>query len=815
MTATVSAADFRQQFAEAIRAAGLTPPAEIVADGAIHRFAPNGRPSDKAGFYILHGDGVPAGSFGDWRTSKTYAWRADLGRKLTRAEETAHRARVKEMRRKREAEEVKRHTEARQEAQQLWGSAKDANDTHPYLKRKGVKAHGLKVDGQGRLLVPLKIGAEWHSLQTIAGDGKKLFLTGGRVAGAYFLIGTKDQAEKDRLLCVAEGFATAASIHEAAGYTVVAAFNAGNLMPVAQYLKKQFPGLRLLLCADDDAATQGNPGLTKAKEAARVVGGLLAVPHFGADRPKGISDFNDLAQLRGMQAVKAAIDAAVNGVAVIDEANEERAAIAGEGHSPVLPRSDSQETEEGDEIRPLGYTDDAITLAFSANHVDSLRYVPEWGWAEWDGSRWHIVPDVKILDLARQVCRAIAKHCAMDPALSVPRKENFSRAILSAKTVAAVAKLSCGDPRHLSQAKDWDSDLWLFNTPGGTVELRTGKLRAHSQRDRIAKISNATPRGDCPLWKAFLDQITAGSLELQGYLRRVVGYALAGDPSEEVVIFLYGSGGNGKGTFLDAIQYAFGEYATTASMDTFTETQGERHPADLAKLAGKRLVIAQEVDEGKRWDEARLKSLTGRDVISARFMRKDYFDFRPQFSLLIAGNHKPALKTVDDAIRRRLHLVPFEVSIPQEKRNKDLKTALRSEADGILAWAVRGCLEWQQQGLNPPAAVIDATKDYLEDEDVFGQWVKFFCLVGRGYSEPSGLLYASWRRWKENRGEHPGSQKKFSATLAGRGFELDRTDSVRKLTGIRLTDEERIATKALLDRAKADRDLFERGRDDA
>ncbi len=776
-----------EQFQRAIQQEGITPPVEVIADGAIHRFSSNGRVGDKAGWYMLFPDGVPAGSFGDWRTNAHHTWRADIGRRLTAAEEAAHASRVEEMRRTRKAEEDRRRTEARQECAALWDSATAAPDDHPYLARKQVRPCGLRVDQKGRLLVPLRVAGDLHSLQTIDGDGRKLFFPGGRVSGCYFVIGDKARADEERLLCVAEGFATAATIHAATGHTTVVAFNTGNLLPVTKDLRKRFPDYQLVLCADNDTATEGNPGLTKATEAAKAVGGALAVPEFGTDQAG--SDFNDLALVHGLERVKTAIDAA-------KPVGDQKSAIESANNSEAVPpRTRPRRGEEGDDIRPSGYTDDAITLVFSNHHADKLRYVPEWGWVEWQGTHWNVIPDVKVFDLARVICRSVALHCSVDPTLSVHKKDALNRTILSVKTIAAVSRLACGDARHLSRSAQWDADLWLFNTPGGTIDLRTGTLRYHKQSDQITKISNSTPRGTCPLWNAFLSQVTGGSTEIQDYLRRVVGYALAGDPSEEVVIFLYGPGGNGKGTFLDAVQHAFGEYATTASMDTFTQAQGERHPTDIAKLAGKRLVVAQEVDEGKRWDEARLKSLTGRDVISARFMRKDYFDFRPQFSLLIAGNHKPALKTVDDAIRRRLHLVPFTISIPLEQRDKDLKSSLRSEADGILAWAVQGCLEWQRYGLNPPAAVLEATKNYLEDEDVLGQWLKHSCLVGPGFDEPSGALFASYRRWKESRGEHPGSQKKFSGTLSNRGFILERTSSARRIRGLRLTDEERVSVE--------------------
>jgi putative DNA primase/helicase len=268
--------DTISQFRDAIRSAGLMPPDIIEADGALHRFSSNGKRGDDAGWYLLHGDGVPAGSFGDWRTDQTRTWRADIGRTLSPADQAAHRAKVEAMRREREAEEAKRKAEARERANRIWAEAGPCVD-HAYLTRKRIKANGARLY-KDALLIPMRANGEVHSLQFIDADGKKRFLSGGRVKGCYFSIGpTKGAAA----LCIAEGFATAATIHEATGYPVAVAFNAGNLGPVAKAMRKRFPAVPLIVCADDDRFTPGNPGMAKATEAARSVGGLLAIPDFG------------------------------------------------------------------------------------------------------------------------------------------------------------------------------------------------------------------------------------------------------------------------------------------------------------------------------------------------------------------------------------------------------------------------------------------------------------------------------------------------------------------------------------------------------
>jgi putative DNA primase/helicase len=268
--------DAVQQFRDAIQAAGVTPPDVIEADGKLRRFSSNGKRGDGAGWCLLFGDGIPAGCFGDWRTGFTQTWRADIGRALTPAEEAAHRDKTQAMRREREADEARRKAEAQTRADAIWLAATPAPDGHAYLTRKGIKPHGARLH-KGALVIPMRADGTVHSLQFIGEDGNKRFLTGGRLAGCYFSIGNMKGAEA---LCIAEGFATGATIHEATGYPVVVAFNAGNLLAVAKTMREKFSDLPLILCADDDRFTPGNPGLSKATEAARAVGGLLVMPEF-------------------------------------------------------------------------------------------------------------------------------------------------------------------------------------------------------------------------------------------------------------------------------------------------------------------------------------------------------------------------------------------------------------------------------------------------------------------------------------------------------------------------------------------------------
>ena len=290
--------DLTDQFKLAIAAKGLVPPNEIVGDGEIHRFGSNDKPSNKDGWYTLHTNGIAAGAFGDWREGFTENWCSKTDTSMTKAERFAHRERVKAMQRQREDDLEQRQQSAAAVALKRWQIASLCTH-HGYLARKGVQPSGVKIEGS-KLLIPMRETASTvHSLQTIVPDGTKMFMSGGRVKGCYFGIGKPKGA-----LIVCEGYATGASIHEATNVAVAVAFNAGNLLPVATALHKKYPDLAIAIAADDDHLTEGNPGLNYAKEAALAVGGFAVAPHFPAGRPPKATDFNDLAALVGLDAVR-------------------------------------------------------------------------------------------------------------------------------------------------------------------------------------------------------------------------------------------------------------------------------------------------------------------------------------------------------------------------------------------------------------------------------------------------------------------------------------------------------------------------------
>jgi putative DNA primase/helicase len=321
-------------------------------------------------------------------------------------------------------------------------------------------------------------------------------------------------------------------------------------------------------------------------------------------------------------------------------------------------------------------------------------------------------------------------------------------------------------------------------------------MRAHQPADYITKITAVTPGGDCPRWLQFLNEITAGDQDLVAFLARMVGYALTGDTTEHALFFLWGTGANGKSVFINTVAGILGNYHRAAPIETFTASNQDRHPTELAMLTGARLVTSNETEEGRRWAESRIKQLTGGDPIPARFMHQDFFDFTPVFKLVIAGNHKPGLRNVDEAIRRRLKLVPFTVTVPPERRDPDLAKKLRGEWPGILQWALDGLADWQQRGLAPPHAVAKATADYLAAEDDLAAWMDEHC--EQNGEDALQRLYASYKAWATRNGAPERNNKWLIGQLENRGFIPRKTRIGQIINGLSVKSDAQVGPPAWL-----------------
>jgi putative DNA primase/helicase len=443
------------------------------------------------------------------------------------------------------------------------------------------------------------------------------------------------------------------------------------------------------------------------------------------------------------------------------------------------PAGDSDSAEHRD------LTQDGLALELGDHWGGCARYVDAWSrWLFWNGTTWRTDETLEHMTRARAFLR--------ERAAALPAEfEPTARKLRQADTVAKVVSLARSNVAQAATVAQWDADPWLLGTPDGTVDLRTGELRRARPEDYITMTTSVAPApsGTRPsLWLGVFERITNRNAELQGYLQRFFGYALTGSIREHVFAFGHGGGANGKGVTLNTIAGVLGDYALAIPTEMLMVSQSERHPTELARLRGVRLAIGSETEEGKRWAEAKIKSLTGGDPIPARFMRQDFFEFAPAFKLFVIGNHRPSLRGVDEAMRRRLHLVPFSVTIPEPERDPDLFEKLRMEWPAVLRWCIDGCLAWQRDGLRPPDAVKVATTDYLEAEDALTLWMEEVAEPDPAAWESCGSLFGSWKRWADVAGEFVGSQKRFSGLLLERGFLAKRQPGtgLRGFYGLRL-----------------------------
>ena len=438
------------------------------------------------------------------------------------------------------------------------------------------------------------------------------------------------------------------------------------------------------------------------------------------------------------------------------------------------------------------FSDEELALRFVAEYGIGLRYVDAWG--KWlylvpGACRWDKDEELLVYTLARKLCREVAAEAARDKNTT----QQCAKAIASAKTVNAVVQLARADERIAANVDQWDADPWQLNTLKGAIDLQgdgTVQFRPH---DYHTKATAVAPSDDaCPLWLAFLDRITGGDRTLQDFLQRMAGYCLTGSTREHALFFLYGTGANGKTVFINTVSGVLGSYAKTAPLETFTDTHNERHPTDLAMLRGARLVTAIETEQNRRWSEAKIKMLTGGDRVAARLMRQDFFEFTPAFKLLIAGNHKPGLRSVDEAIRRRINLIPFNVTIPPDERDPQLGEKLEAEWPGILQWMIDGCHMWIEQELAPPEIVRAATDRYLEAEDTLSAWLDECCEVDAQAWELGSTLYASWKAYAERSREYVGSKTAFNENLERHGFRPHRQGGtgLKGFRGLKLNSKE-------------------------
>ncbi len=428
---------------------------------------------------------------------------------------------------------------------------------------------------------------------------------------------------------------------------------------------------------------------------------------------------------------------------------------------------------------PLRRTDAANAEFFAHLYGDKMRYDHSRGrWLRWATHWWTEDSDAEVRRLAQQAAKKLYQQAAGVSNPEVAKKlAGWAISSLQRKGLDAAVSLAQAQLPIADRGDCWDMDPWLLGVANGVVDLRTGELRVGQQSDRITKHTDVQfdPSATCPMWLAFLDRIMAGNQNLISFLQRAVGYSLTGIVSERVIFILHGQGANGKSTLLEIIRCMLGDYAIRTPTETLMMKQQSSIPNDIARLRGSRFVFASETESGKRLAEALIKDLTGDDTISARFMRAEFFDFKPEFKIWMGTNHKPVIKGTDKAIWDRLKLIPFNVRIPEGERDQHLPEKLKAELPGILQWAIEGCLEWQRSGLGVPEEVRSATESYRKEMDILASFLGECCILKANCRVGALVLHKAYVEWCEANDEKAEKIKSFTNRLKECGFNSRRT----------------------------------------
>ena len=415
---------------------------------------------------------------------------------------------------------------------------------------------------------------------------------------------------------------------------------------------------------------------------------------------------------------------------------------------------------------------------------EDLRFVPEAGkWLMYSNGRWEWDNDGGINRLAKETTRIMldeGKNNTDDD----QRQRLIKHALASenCSRLKAMIDLAATEQEAVLHQSELDRNRDLLSIANGVLNLKNSEFRLGKREDYLTKKSNVVLTksiNTCPVWLRFLEKVMGGVPELIKYLQRAMGYSLTGHTSEQCLFFLYGTGANGKTTFLTVMQELMGDYCMAIDPETImlNSNSGGATP-ELARLMGARVVISNEIEEGKRLAENRIKQMTGGDTMIARHLYREPFEFRPEFKIFMAGNHKPAIKGTDHAIWRRIHLVPFTVTIPEEEKDPQLTEKLKAELPGILQWTVKGAKEWHRQGLNPPNQVKAAVADYRDEMDTLGHWLEERCTFDSKCKTESSTLYQSYHAWCGVNGHFPQSQTRLGTALGDRGLKKTKVGKI-------------------------------------
>ncbi|UTR05419.1 phage/plasmid primase, P4 family [Alkalihalobacillus sp. LMS6] len=427
-------------------------------------------------------------------------------------------------------------------------------------------------------------------------------------------------------------------------------------------------------------------------------------------------------------------------------------------------------------------------------HGKDIKYCPEREWLIWDNKRW--VEDSKkhIETITAKTLRTIYKDADESSSEDVAKKLNEWAQKCERRSVRINSILDAR-PMVSVTNDELDKHPFLFNVRNGVIDLKTGKLINHDRDYLFTKIADIDYDKDakCPNWNKFLESIfqdDQGNVdhELIRFMQKAIGYTLTGDISEQQMFFLFGTGRNGKSTFINTIQRILGAYGKQTNSDTFIRKKNDSGiNNDIARLDKARFVSAVESEEGQQLSESLVKQITGGERMMARFMRQEFFEFTPEFKVFFTTNHPPVIRGADEGIWRRICQIPFKVTIPKDKIDRRLPQKLEAEMPGILAWAVEGCLLWQREGLEQPQSIKKATQEYREDMDILGPFIAEKCVVDPSAKVEAKEMYADYKEYCIGNGEFELKNRAFYRMLESRGFKKARgTDNKNFFYGIGL-----------------------------
>lgn len=471
-----------------------------------------------------------------------------------------------------------------------------------------------------------------------------------------------------------------------------------------------------------------------------------------------------------------------------DRVNEVRENINRDGVDrtpPEPPKTTPEPPTVGENGNRPNFTDWGNAQRLTRLYGKDIHYVHKWSkWLVWLGSHWDMDETAQIERFAKDTVRSMYSEAAKltdDDARKALVTHGFKSE--SQKSISAMISLARSEPGISVSPRQLDTDNYLLNCTNGTIDLRTGELRRSERSDLLTKCIPVAydPKAQCPMWISFLRQIMNGNMDLYRFLYRAIGYSLTGDVSEQCLFFMFGTGANGKSTFIQTIRTLLGEYSKQTATETLMATKSEGIRNDIAALRGARLVAAIETEENQRLAESLIKQLTGEDTVSTRFLYGEFFEFDPTFKVWLAGNHKPAIRGTDHGMWRRVRLIPFTVTIPEKDRDLKLMQKLKAELPGILAWAVQGCLSWQELGLQTPPEVKDATESYRAESDVIAIFLEETCVAHPNASVGISELHEKWIAWAKDAGEWEMSRRKFGQKLMERGFQQDKATAGKRV----------------------------------